>query len=115
MYKITKTSAILPLPPTLNSKFISRTFVVSKEYRSFKDDVKSLQTRDVRPKEGDVALTIVFYRKYKKGDVDGRIKSLLDALQGIYYHNDAQVVELHAYNKQDKGNPRCELTVEYLS
>lgn len=114
MYKISKDNAILPLPPTINSKFISRSFVVSSEYRNFKDDVKSLHNSMVKPKDGTISLTICFFRKYKKGDVDGRIKPLMDALQGIYYHNDSQVEELHVYNKQDKENPRCEIIVEFL-
>ena len=41
-----------------------------------------------------------------------RIKVLEDALQGVAFLNDSQVVELTAALAEDKANPRMEVTVE---
>ena len=43
---------------------------------------------------GDVALWVVWARRAKRGDLDNRIKPLLDALQGVVYRDDAQVARL---------------------
>jgi hypothetical protein len=62
--------------------------------------------------DGPVALTITLYRPAKRGDLDNRIKVLVDALGGgIAYRDDSQVVELHAYRLDDKDHPRVEVQV----
>ncbi len=60
---------------------------------------------------GAVGLTLRFYRPERRGDLDNRIKVLLDALQGIAYADDAQVRELHCYLADDSANPRVEVTL----
>jgi crossover junction endodeoxyribonuclease RusA len=61
---------------------------------------------------GPVAVTIHWYRAARMGDLDGRLKVVLDAFQGCVYENDRQIVELHAYRHEDPKAPRMELTVE---
>lgn len=61
--------------------------------------------------DGDVALELRMYRPQKRGDLDNRLKVLLDALQGTCYEDDGQVVEIHAFLNDDKHNPRVEVTV----
>ncbi len=56
-------------------------------------------------------VTMHWFRSRKSGDLDNRIKILLDALQGAAYESDSQVVELHAYREDDKLNPRCEIVI----
>lgn len=66
-------------------------------------------TAGVEPLEGDVALTLCFYRPSKRMDTDNMLKVLLDALQGYIYHNDSQIAEIHAMRYEDKSAPRVEV------
>ena len=58
-----------------------------------------------------VGLRAVFYFPSLRGDLDNRIKVLLDALQGVAYADDKQVFELHARRELDRENPRVEIDV----
>jgi len=58
-----------------------------------------------------VAVTIRWHRGRKSGDLDNRIKPLLDALKGFAFVDDKQVVEIHASRHEDKRNPRVEVEV----
>ena len=59
-----------------------------------------------------LSVSIRWYRGRKSGDLDGRLKVLLDAMQGSVYENDSQIVELHAFRSEDKLNPRMEVHVD---
>ena len=56
-------------------------------------------------------VSLDWYRGRKSGDLDKRIGVVLDALQGIAYENDSQIVELTARRFDDKDNPRLEVVV----
>ena len=60
---------------------------------------------------GPVALELHVYRERRSGDLSNRIKIIEDALQGVLYENDSQVVELHAYLHEDRHAPRIEIEV----
>jgi crossover junction endodeoxyribonuclease RusA len=64
---------------------------------------------------GPVAVTLDVYRPRKSGDLDNRIKVVLDALQGLAYVNDDQIVSIIAHRHDDKHNPRVEVTIEAVS
>jgi Holliday junction resolvase RusA-like endonuclease len=81
--------------------------VLSAEARKYKADVAKIVTAG--PIIGPVMLKLAFYRPRKSGDLDGRLKVLLDALQGVLYLDDKQVEEIHAYRFDDKKNPRAEV------
>jgi crossover junction endodeoxyribonuclease RusA len=90
--------------------------VVSDEARDYKDIVRLIATRQgVEPVSGPVALTVTVYRPRKSGDLDNRLKVLLDALGGVAYHDDKQVRELHAYLCDDRTNPRVEVVVQEMT
>lgn len=59
--------------------------------------------------QGHVEVTLHVYRPSARGDVDARIKLLLDVLQGYAYKNDAQVRVLHVVNDVDRAQPRVEV------
>lgn len=59
-----------------------------------------------------VAVTLKIYRPLAAGDLDNRIKCVLDALNGTAYQDDRQVAEIHAYRFDDKERPRVEITIE---
>lgn len=48
-------------------------------------------------------------RKKRGGDIDARLKAMYDALEGVMYINDDQIIEQHTYKRWDKENPRVEL------
>lgn len=83
---------------------------VSDEAQAYKDEV-AWELRGERPLEGDVAVTVKVFRARKSGDLDNRLKVLIDSLQGIAYVSDAQIVEIHAYRFEDKKRPRVEVEV----
>ncbi len=62
----------------------------------------------------EVAVTLRVFRPQRSGDLDNRLKCLFDALQGVVYANDSQVVEIHAYRFEDKKRPRVEAEVKIL-
>jgi len=87
----------LDLPPTTNASFrVTRgRFYETDEYKKWKM-VAQLQARAQcghKPTNQDIRLVIEMYQVFG-GDIDGRLKPLLDALQGAVYDNDRQVVEI---------------------
>ena len=63
---------------------------------------------------GPVAVTIDVFRARKSGDIDNFCKVLLDALQGIFYVNDAQIRRLTVTMADDKQDPHVEIAVTSL-
>ena len=64
---------------------------------------------------GNVSVVIDSYRPQKSGDIDAPLKCVLDAMEGCFYENDRQIVDLHIRRHDDKHNPRLEITVtEYV-
>lgn len=59
--------------------------------------------------QGHVEVSLHIYRPSAQGDVDSRVKLLLDVLQGYAYKNDAQVRVLHVVNDIDRQQPRVEV------
>lgn len=106
----------LPLPPSANDYW--RSFrgrvVVSRQARGYKADVKfrAMQDHSLDPIEGPVVVNLVVYRKRRIGDLDNFQKVLLDSLRGVAFHDDSQVVEIHARREDDPTNPRVVITVE---
>lgn len=106
----------LPLPPSSNRywrKFNNR-MVLSKEADEYKLAVYwAIRERGIPTLlTGPVTVTVEVYRKRRAGDLDNKLKCLLDAIQGVLIVNDSQVVELHAYLDDDPKNPRVELSLK---
>ncbi len=107
----------LPLPPSANrmTTKTKRSVRRSDEYNAFRAAVLlTTNGAGIIPFNGMVSAVIYVYRASKRGDLDNYLKPTLDALNGITYHDDKQVVELHAYRLDDKHNPRIEITIEDL-
>lgn len=103
----------LPVPPSSNRwwrKFRNR-MVLSPEARAYKENVAKLAGRYLI-EQGEISVSIDWYRQRRSGDLDKRQNILLDALQGVLFANDSQVVELHARRFDDPKNPRIVVTVE---
>lgn len=107
--------AVLPYPPSANRywrTFRNRT-VVSDEARKYKALVK-VELSKWPLLAGPVALIAHLYRPQRSGDLDNRLKVLGDALNGVAWSDDSQVVEIHAYRHDDKARPRVEVEVRAL-
>jgi len=49
-----------------------------------------------KPEKGDIAMQVVFVRStHRKADLDNLNKAVADALRGIVYEDDCQIVTLH--------------------
>lgn len=109
---------VLPLPPSANNYWRSVTIngharvLVSKEAREY---VKRVAAHalfpDSKPLEVPVSITVRVFRQQRRGDLLNFEKVLCDALEGVAYVNDSQIVEAHLYLGDDKYNPRVEVEV----
>ena len=105
---------ILPYPPSANLYW--RTTRQGKTYISgqataYKEEVK-LKTAKKGYLTGDLIFNVNFYRPRKTGDLDNRLKVLIDALKGSVFEDDKQIVEIHAYRFDDKIMPRAEILIQ---
>lgn len=109
-------SIVLPLPPSTNANWghFSERTVLSEETRNYRKNVRLLANiARVQPFDGDVAVYVHVYRSRADQDLDNYdSKTLLDALHGVLFHDDIQVVERHSWRHDDKTNPRVEVEVE---
>lgn len=107
---------VLPYPPSSNRywKVWRGRAVVSAEAKQYKQGVRlrALTEGHRKPLEGPVVLSLVVYRPRRAGDLSNRIKVLEDALNGIAWIDDKQIVELHARREDDAANPRVVVNVE---
>jgi len=96
----------IPLPPSANNYWTiaNGRFVTTHEASAYKKQI-FYQLHNLEPLRGDICLNITVFRKIKRGDLDNFLKIMLDALNGIVYLDDSQVVEIHAYRDDDKDNP----------
>lgn len=104
----------LTWPPSANVcwRNIAGRTLVSREYRAFKEASRlhCLQRR-VRPMDGALKVCLTLYRPRRVGDIDNRIKPVLDALNGFAWADDAQIVRLEVERHDDKAAPRVEVEV----
>lgn len=91
-----------------------------RRYSDFKEVLAHIAKIFVRaPLKGNIKISVDFFKlKPKKitsrnwGDLDNYLKSVLDALNGIAFDDDSQVVEVHA--KKNSGEPKIVITMEEL-
>lgn len=109
---------VLPLPPSANNYWRSVTIngharvLVSREARDYVKRVAAHALfAEAKPLEGPVSLTARVFRKQRRGDLLNFEKVLCDALEGVAYVNDSQIVEAHFFLDDDKHTPRVEVEV----
>lgn len=114
----------LPVPPSANRIWRNgkgRNYL-SAEYQSYKLAVKVLAGKlgyikgkaVPFPKGTTIIVTLKWYRATKAGDLDNRAKAVLDCLNGVLWHDDSQVVELHLYRYESPRAGRIDLHIEEL-
>jgi crossover junction endodeoxyribonuclease RusA len=110
--------ATLPLPPTANLywRIWRGRAVTSGEARAYRETAAlSAKTQGMRCiDKGDVSVSLTFYRSSRRGDLDNRIKVLLDSLRGVAFKDDAQVQRLLAEQHEDAARPRVEVWVRRM-
>lgn len=105
----------LPWPPSVNAywRIFRNRILLSREARDFKANAASVAKRAaLTPRAGPVVVTVWAFRPRRIGDLDNTLKATLDSLRGVVFVDDSQVVELHAFRRDDKENPRVEVQVE---
>jgi Holliday junction resolvase RusA-like endonuclease len=99
-------TAVIPAkgkkPATVNT-------YLSKEAREYKANIGRVGPAFLV--DGPVALDIDWYRSREAGDLDKRLGVALDAMQGVFYHNDEQVVYICARRFLDRARPRLDVRV----
>jgi Holliday junction resolvase RusA-like endonuclease len=105
----------LPVPPSANvywRKFRNR-MVRSDEAEAYANLVVvrgwNQGARPI-PLKYDVEVSVRWHRERRSGDLDNRLKCLLDSLQGVAYVKDSQVRKLTA-ERFDGERPRVEVIV----
>ncbi|MCE7937131.1 MAG: RusA family crossover junction endodeoxyribonuclease [Chloroflexi bacterium CFX6] len=74
----------------------------ARRYLASRDAVRSIAAAAVGAQIDDEARSgrwyagVTFYRFKRRGDVDNLLKAVLDALQGVVWHDDAQVDAIDA-------------------
>ena len=89
---------------------------VYREYRNAVALVARSVLKDNECTLKPVSVTVWVYHPVKaaskqSGDIDNHLKSILDALNGIAFKDDGQVVKATIYKVKDKSNPRVEINV----
>lgn len=71
--------------------------------------------KNEEPIKGLIKVTLKFSKRgtvgsRRYGDLDNHVKAVMDALNGVVWVDDAQVVEMHAYKIE--GSPRIEIDID---
>lgn len=91
----------------------------SQEYRCRVAEAAIQALDGQEPMTCNLSCTVEVYRKYRPatrqfGDLDNHIKATLDAVQGLIFDDDKQVVEIKAAKHVDKERPRLVVTFNEL-
>lgn len=103
-----------PVPVNQKYGIMNGRMLLQKKYRDAKEaiawEIKSQWKGPALKSKLSVNL-LIYFGNNRKNDIDGYIKILLDAAEGVLYEDDSQVVELHVFKEFDEKNPRVELQV----
>jgi crossover junction endodeoxyribonuclease RusA len=94
----------LPAPPSANRYWrnVKGRMVKSREGRAYCKMVAHTpwDDGDCPPMFGAMGVEVRWARRKRMGDLDNRLKVVLDSLRGIAWADDKQIVELHAYRSE---------------
>lgn len=106
----------LPLPPSSNNAYKNagkKGRVLTAEAKAYKENAAMLaRGQGAKMIEGDVEIVGTVYLDSRRRDLTNCIKLLEDSLKGVCYSDDRQVSHIDLRRCFDRGNPRCEITVQ---
>lgn len=111
-----KTIVLYTMPVTTNRLYTISRYgkrILTKEARLNKEAIakEAWALWNYVPRFGSVKVRIkLFFKTNRKQDLDN-IKGLIDALSGILWQDDSQIVDLHILKDVDRENPRVEITL----
>lgn len=102
-------SLVAPAPVSVNALYVpigKGRLVLSAEGREFKNEVgwiarEAMMRAGLEETARPVALQIEWSKPYSAGDLSNILKALEDALSGIVYADDRQIVEEHLWKDED--------------
>lgn len=99
-------------PVSTNNMYFGRR-IMTKEARTKKEAIgwEARAQYQGEPLEGPLKLSVAFWWPDKRNHDIDNIKGLLDALTGILWEDDGQIVELHLTKGIDATNPRVEISI----
>jgi Holliday junction resolvase RusA-like endonuclease len=111
---------VLPVPPSWNRAYRQGKgrFYTPDTIHAFRQRVMVLgRNAGVKkfPRVQPVCISIWWFRSRQAGDLGKRCEVVLDALQGVWFVDDAQVAEEHLYRLEDKAHPRLEVEVTAIA
>ena len=84
---------------------------MTKKCKTFKN-IARLSVKEPNPTKRPIMMNInVYFGDRRKRDIQGHLKCLIDALQGLLYEDDSQIISLTATKYYDKKIPRSEVTI----
>jgi Holliday junction resolvase RusA-like endonuclease len=102
------------LPPTDNHIYGQRGRIrfMFKEAKDWKENAKETAAKEYKGQiqTGDISAKISFYLKRAR-DIQGSLKLLFDALEGVIYENDSQIKNFSVVRETGKDDPRIEITL----
>ncbi len=101
-----------PYPPSDNNLYmtIGKRRVLTGEGRAFKKTVAALAlAAGVRETSGDFVIFLDVYRPTRAGDAQNRGKALIDALKGVAFADDVQMLKTVISRHTDPDRPRAEV------
>lgn len=109
----------LPFPPYTNDQYLhlkSGRVILNPVVKAYRESAGWQAKVQMREQGADMlvaplSLVIHLYRPRPKGDADGPVKQLLDAMIGIVYRDDSQVMHYEVTKHDDAKAPRVEVMV----
>lgn len=88
----------------------------SRDFREVVQQAARIAMNDFPPMTGALFCKLEFFRKFAEtapnyGDLDNHCKAIFDALNGICYVDDRQIVGIAAVKRQDKDEPRIAIDI----
>lgn len=109
-------SVVLPIPPTINHYYglmpRGRGKYITKSGKKFREDVAWVMSTKKQFGDAPLAVFIQWFMPSNRGDVDNRIKPLLDALQHAgTFDDDKQVIDIRAIIMHPVKGGRCNVKI----
>jgi len=106
-------------PRTKKTKngYSTRTPKKTKDYESLvaQSAMIALVGREMYDEKAELSVSIIIHREdARRADIDNIVKSVMDGMEKVVYHNDSQVLELYSRLYRKSKPARVEVSVKTL-